>query len=145
MEDIVCTNAQEKFLIMLLERIEKLEDELKKSNENLTRLLSHTTSNYFSVNLSGPLDRVTKQYANLTTIMNDIVNMIKEAIPCVNVYALYYHENTGCHLVIQTQKTWLLESIVALLDTRLRRYVNINSWTLKHEWNLDLERHKLLL
>lgn len=145
MEDIVCTNAQEKYLIMLLERIEKLEDELKTSNAHMARLLSHTTSNYFSVNLSGLFDRVTKQYTNLTTVMNNIIETIQETIPCVHIYALYYHDNTGCHLVIQTQKTWLLESIAAFLDTRMRRYVNLNSWSLKHEWNLDLEPYKVLV
>lgn len=143
--EIVCDNAQEKLLIMLLERVEKLEDELKESNQHMARLLSHTTSNFFCVNLSGPLDRVTKQYANLTTVMDDIVKTIQEAIPCIHIYALYYHDNTGCQLTIQTEKTWLLESIVVLLDTRLRRYVNLNSWTLKYEWNLDLERYKLLM
>lgn len=137
--------VQEKFLVMLLERVQKLEDELKEKNDNMKRLLSHTTSTYFKVNLSGVYNSATNDYADLTTVMDDIIKTIHEAVPCTHIYALYSERHTRCNLLIHTQNTWLLKSIIGMLDERLRRYVNLNTWVLVHEWNLDLKHYKVLV
>jgi hypothetical protein len=136
--EIQCNSAQEKFLIMLLERVEKLEDALKQSNNHMTQLLSLTTSNFFSVNLTGQLDRVTKNYTDISTMMDKIKQTIHDAIPCQQIYGTYYHDNTGCSLILETKDKYLLETVASMLSPQLRKYVHMNSWTMKHHYNIDL-------
>jgi hypothetical protein len=142
--EIQCDSAQEKFLIMLLERVEKLENALNQSNDSMTQLLSLTTSNFFSVNLSGQLDRVTKNYTDISTIMDKIKQTIHDAIPCKQIYGTYYHDNTGCSLILETKDKYLLETVVSMLSPQLRKYVNMNSWTMQHHYNIDLSLYKIL-
>lgn len=149
-QDIECNSRQDKFLIMLLERIQKLEDALKRNDEYIELLLSQITSTYFTVYLSGKYNSVTKEYTNLTTVINDIVKTTTAAVPCKHIYASYYHLSSGdvkagCFLVINTQQSWLLKSIVTLLDERLCHYVNLNSWSFYNEWELDLDKFQVLL
>lgn len=144
MEDIECNSAQEKFLIMLLERVEKLENALKQSNDHMTQLLSLTTSNFFSVNLSGQLDRVTKNYTDISSVMTKIKQTIHDVIPCNQLYGTYYHDNTGCFLMLETKDKYLLETVISMLSPQLRKYVNMNSWTMHHQYSIDLSNYKIL-
>jgi hypothetical protein len=145
--EIQCTNAQDKFLIMLLERVEKLEDIVRQSNE-------HMTSNYFSVKLTGSIHEFSNQHVDLTRVIDEIVKTIHTEVACLRIYVLYATKETRfrfdcpdytkCEIVIHTKQTLMLDSVASLLSKKIRCYAMINSWTMKREWDYDLERYTLL-
>jgi hypothetical protein len=153
-EDIENASAQDKFLIMLLERVEKLEDIVKQSNEHVTELLAHMTSNYFSLKLTGLIHHLLNQHIDLTRVIDDIVKAIHTEVPCLRIYVLYATKEsrfyfdcpdyTKCELVIHTKQTLMLDSVASLLSEKIRCHAIINSWTRKREWDYDLERYTLL-
>lgn len=153
-EDIKCDRAQDKFLIMLLERVQNLEDEVRQGNADIKCLLSHMTSNYFSLKLKGLIHEFLNQHIDLTRVIDDIVKTIHTEVPCHGIYVLYatketrfcfdYPDYTKCEIVIHTKHSLMLETIALLLSKKIRNHAIINSWTMKHEWDYDFERYTLL-
>lgn len=122
-DTIVYNSPQDKLLIMLLERVENLEDEVRKSNENVERLLKHVSSHCFSVVLTG------YNYTDISTVIETIMDNIQKHIPCKKIHTRYYSNNIGCLLTFVTVQNWLLDTVIEKLDGPLRKLVHLNSWT----------------
>lgn len=132
MDDFKYDTAQDKLLIMLLERIGTLEDEVKKNTENIERLITATTSRCFGINMSGKYIEEAKAYESVKDHMESIKSVILSTFPETKMYINYYHNNESAHLVIETKHNWLLESVQFKLDEKIRDFVNLNSWTMRH-------------
>jgi hypothetical protein len=129
MDDIECQSPHEKFMLMMLERIERIEDQVHEQNKQLQHLLSLTTSRYFSFYINGCVINDKRSPVNL--IIHEIANIIHEVIPLTTMYGRYYFENTGCCVCLETQSPWLLKTIQETLDKELRNAMPrtiVNSW-----------------
>lgn len=129
MEDIECHSVQDRLLIMLLERVEQLEQRVHDQNKMIDRLLTYTTSQCFSFYVNGCVLNNTR--TTVTTVIHDIANTINSFIPIDMLYGKYYFDNTGCCICIHTKSPWLFKTIKESLDTHLKTimpFIIINSW-----------------
>lgn len=133
LEDIECHSVQDRLLLMLLERVERLEGLVHEQSENLQQLLALTTSRYFSFYINGCI--MDGKRTAIDAIIPDIANVIHDAIPIKKLYGKYYFDNTACCVCFETQRPWLLTSMKDHLDKHLRENIKsivINSWQMHY-------------
>lgn len=133
MDDLQYNTPQDKLLVMLLERISSLEDEVRRNNSEVLRLVSSTTSRFFGVYLSGKYLRDRLVYEILDTHLDSIKSSINAIFPDTKVYVLMYNKNESGHMMLELKDNWMLQHVQFKLDKQIRAYVNMNSWTMLHE------------
>ena len=128
-DEINYQGPQDKFLIMLLERLETLEDEFRKQNKQLEQILSLTTAKYFSFYVNGCVINDKRSQVNL--IIHEIANIIHHVIPLITMHGRYYFENTGCCICLETEDPWLFKTVKHTVTNQLRDCMPqtiVNSW-----------------
>lgn len=133
MDNIQYNTPQDKLLVMLLERIGHLEDEVKKHNIHMERILSATTSRWFGINISGKYIKDTMNHENVEQHLEPLKKIINSCFPETKVYVKLYSNNDAAHLIIETKETWLLQSIEYQLHRNIRPIVNVNCWNMYHK------------
>jgi hypothetical protein len=126
------SSPQDKLLIMLLERITALEDVISKQSATLSELVSMSTSDVFTVYMTGKYQQVLGSgYEDITKVEDKIMSIINSIVPCHNIYGHFNYDNTGGSLAIHTQEKHLLLNIQTMLNGKLSTLVNLNSWQMK--------------
>jgi hypothetical protein len=126
------SSAQDKLLIMLLERITALEDVINKQSATLSELVSMSTSDVFTVYMTGKYHQVLGGgYEDITKVEDNIMSIINTIVPCHNIYGHFNYDNTGGSLAIHTREKHLLLNIQTMLKGKLSTVVNLNSWQMK--------------
>lgn len=123
-------SAQDKLLIMLLERITALEDVISKQSATLSELVSMSASDVFTVHMTGKYHG--GGYEDITKVEEKIMSIINTIVPCHKIYVQFnIYDNTGGSLTIHTQEKHLLMNIQTMLNGKLSTVVNLNSWQMK--------------
>jgi hypothetical protein len=100
--DLVYNTPQDQLLVMLLERISKLEDIVENNNKLTSQLLSLVTYKYFTLSITGKL--VNKRYSIIPKdYVLEIINYINESVPIIKAWATFYPDETGCSITVETQ------------------------------------------
>lgn len=134
MEDFVYSTPQDRLLIMMLERLEKLEDEVAKSNKNMEKILTFITSEYFLIPIDGKFQNGKRSI--IKPLEERIKNEIEKIIPCKMVM-IYYNQQfytsdvdgSNGGIYIQTESRWLLDELREKLYIPVNQYVNTGIFT----------------
>jgi hypothetical protein len=125
-------SAQDKLLIMLLERITALEDVISKQSATLSELVSMSTSDVFTVYMTGKYHQVLGGgYEDITKVEDKIMSIINSTIPCHNIYVHLIYTKTGGTFVIHTKGKHMLRNVQTMLNWKLSTVVNLSSWEMK--------------
>lgn len=123
------SSAQDKLLIMLLERITALEGVISKQSATLSELVSMSTSDVFTLCITGKYTN--DDLEDMTKVEEQILSIINDIVPCRNIYISKF-DYVGGSLALHTQKRYLLRSIETLLNQKLSTVVDFaGSWKMK--------------
>jgi len=100
--DLVYNTPQDKLLIMLLERINVMEEKIEKQNVILEKLLTFSTCKYFCINMSKK-----DVYEKLV----DIINYIDNKIPICKVKYTSWDKLKSYTLTLETESKWIFNTI----------------------------------
>lgn len=134
--NLVYDTPQDKLLIMLLERVSTLEDHVLTINNQLTELLSLTTSNAFSVHVNAK-NTETGGYDDLLTTSHKMKDIIETIIPCVNIYTNFTTPGAyGGMIVIHTKHPQVISTINGKLNPALSQLMNVQTWQMLSPYHM---------
>jgi hypothetical protein len=122
MDDIIVSivTPQDKLLIMMIERISRLEDQVQRYNDRIEQLLSISTFEYFSTYCTGKMEN--GNYIDLLPHISGIAKIIMKGISVSEMYTYLSNDNTDCSIIFRTKSKWMLKSVQDTMEPMLQHF-----------------------